>query len=225
HPDKPRVQLTFDASGQINDAHDIKVGMTNVSLFAYIADGHNGLRVVQLTSPETTPGNYGFSPTPNPELIATFKTNGPAMAISKGIDRDRAVDESGNQIAVFGRRGARPLNLDEMERMYKIDGKVFMVPEIKSADDIRSFYGVPREVETAENAAGDDERDSLGAGQQQTSADGATAPSVSATPSRTRQPHWMDFLTFGFPILPLGLVWCFKLRGGMESKRSRRIRP
>jgi hypothetical protein len=147
-PEHPRIDQVFNANGQINDAHDVKVGMTNVSLFAYIADGHNGLRVVQLTSPESTPGNYGFSPRPNPELIATAHTHGPALAISKGLDRDRAVDESGNQLAVFGRRGARPLNFAEMMRMYTIGGKLFTVPEIKDANikdnrDIRGFYGAP----------------------------------------------------------------------------------
>jgi hypothetical protein len=150
-PDHPRIDQIFNASGQINDAHDVKVGMTNVSLFAYIADGHNGLRVVQLTSPESTPGNYGFSPRPNPELIATAHTHGSALAISKGLDRDRAVDESGNQLAVFGRRGARPLNFAEMMRMYTIGGKLFTVPEIKDANikdnrDIRGFYGAPQQT-------------------------------------------------------------------------------
>ena len=31
-----------------------------------------------------------------------------ALALSKGLDRDRAVDETGGQIAVFGRLGSRP---------------------------------------------------------------------------------------------------------------------
>ncbi len=57
-------------------------------------------------------------------LIATFKTKGEALGVSKGLDRDRAVDESGNQISVFGRRGARPFNYDEIMRMLKTnDGK------------------------------------------------------------------------------------------------------
>ena len=55
-----------------NDLHDVKLGVTYVSEFAYLADGCNGLRVVQLTSPETR-GNYGFSPRPTPQLIATYK--------------------------------------------------------------------------------------------------------------------------------------------------------
>ena len=32
--------------------------------------------------------------------------------------RDRAVDENGHQIGVFGRVGARPLNHDEQRKMY-----------------------------------------------------------------------------------------------------------
>jgi hypothetical protein len=71
----------------------------------------------------------GFSPRPAPKLISTFKTTGPAIAISEGLDRDRAVDESGNQLAVFGRRGARPFNLKEMQQMYLLDGKLFTVTD------------------------------------------------------------------------------------------------
>ncbi|MEO8434761.1 MAG: hypothetical protein ABI596_07685 [Pyrinomonadaceae bacterium] len=123
-PEKPRLDQAFNAGGELNDTHQVKVAMTNASLFAYVADGRNGLRVLQLTSPETMPNYAGFSPRPEPKLIATFKTKGEALAISKGLDRDRAVDESGNQIAVFGRRGARPFNLEEMMRMLRTqDGK------------------------------------------------------------------------------------------------------
>jgi hypothetical protein len=56
-----------------------------------------------------------------------FKTKGPALALSKGLDRDRAVDESGNQLAVFGRRGARPFNLEEMRKLYLREGKLYTV--------------------------------------------------------------------------------------------------
>jgi hypothetical protein len=118
-PEKPRLDQTFNAGGALNDAHQMKVAMTNASLFGYVADGKNGLRILQLTSPETMPEYAGFSPRPKPVLIATFKTKGDALAISKPLDRDRAVDESGNQISVFGRRGARPFNFDEMMRMVR----------------------------------------------------------------------------------------------------------
>ena len=70
---------------------------------------------------------YGFSPDPWPKLIATFPTSRPALAISRGLDRDRAVDEAGNQVAVFGRIGGRPLNLEEMRRLYMKDGKPYSV--------------------------------------------------------------------------------------------------
>jgi hypothetical protein len=129
NPEKPGVSRFYDAEGKMNDTHAVKVGMTNASVFAYVADGHNGLRVLQLASPASTPGIFGFSPKPKPNLIATYKTHGPAIALSKGLDRDRAVDESGNQTAVFGRRGARPLNLEEMKRLYLRDGKLYTVSE------------------------------------------------------------------------------------------------
>ena len=98
------------------------VASTNASLFAYVADGKNGLKVLQLTSPESQPRFYGFSPEPHPELIATYPTSSPALALSKGLDRDRAVDETGHQMAVFGRIGSRPFNLQEMQELY-LDNK------------------------------------------------------------------------------------------------------
>jgi hypothetical protein len=123
-PEKPRLDQTYNADGRLNDAHQVKVAMTNASLFGYVADGRNGLRILQLTSPETMPEYAGFSPRPKPVLIATFKTKGEALAISKPLDRDRAVDEGGNQVSVFGRRGARPFNFDEIMRMLRTnDGK------------------------------------------------------------------------------------------------------
>jgi uncharacterized protein (TIGR03382 family) len=121
-PEKPIVDQSFTADGKLDDVRQIKVAMTNASLFAYIAGGIRGLQIVQLTSPETMPTYAGFSPRPQPQLIATFKTKGEALAVSKPLDRDRAVDESGNQIAVFGRRGARPFNSAEVQRMMRTNG-------------------------------------------------------------------------------------------------------
>ncbi len=123
-PREPMLDQVYNADSKLNDVHQVKVAMTNASLFAYVADGKNGLRVLQLTSPETMPEYAGFSPRPKPMLIATFKTKGEALAVSKPLDRDRAVDESGNQISVFGRRGARPFNMDEIMRLLRTnDGK------------------------------------------------------------------------------------------------------
>jgi hypothetical protein len=120
NPEQPAIDQVFDAGGCLNDCHDVKLGITYTSQFAYVADGENGVRIVQLTGPDT-PGNSGFSPRPTPQLVATYKIpeEGHALAIGEGVDRDRAVDESGNQIAVFGRLGARPLTLDEQQRMYR----------------------------------------------------------------------------------------------------------
>ncbi|MBI4866144.1 MAG: hypothetical protein HY816_04255 [Candidatus Wallbacteria bacterium] len=130
NPEKPFIDQTFDDGGRLNDAHDVKVASTNASLFAYIADGENGLKVLQLTSPEETPGNYGFSPRPAPRVIATYKTHGPALALSKGLDRDRAVDESYNQVAVFGRLGSRPFKADEARKLFvDAQGKPYSVSD------------------------------------------------------------------------------------------------
>ena len=74
--------------------------------------------MLQLTSPDSQPNFYGFSPAPMPELIAWAKTPSPAIALSKGLDRDRGVDETGGQIAVFGRLGSRPFNRREMEALF-----------------------------------------------------------------------------------------------------------
>jgi hypothetical protein len=129
-PDAPKLDQIFSAEGQLNDVNDVKIGMVAASAFAFVADGKNGLRVLQILSPWDDPAHFsGFSPRPTPKLIATARTRGPALAISKGIDRDRAVDESGNQLAVFGRRGARPLNRAESQSLYLRGGQLYSVTD------------------------------------------------------------------------------------------------
>ncbi|MGB6232671.1 MAG: hypothetical protein WBF46_04305, partial [Candidatus Acidiferrales bacterium] len=128
-PEQPVMDQIFDAGGAMNDVNDVNLGATAASIFAYVADGRNGMRVVQLIAPEDDPRFEGFSPRPILKLVASYRTGGPALAISKGIDRDRAVDESGNQIAVFGRRGARPFNFEEMRRMYLREGRLYTVTD------------------------------------------------------------------------------------------------
>ena len=82
-----------------------------------------------MTSPET-PGNEGFSVRPTPRLIATYRPpHGEVLSVARGLDRDRAVDESGNQIGVFGRVGARPLNGPEQRKMYLREGKPWFVSD------------------------------------------------------------------------------------------------
>lgn len=120
-PERMFEYQRFSAGGKITDARDVIVATTNASLFMYVADGENGLKVVQLTSPASQPKFYGFSPEPKPELIAMYETSKPALSLSKGLERDRGVDETGGQIAVFGRRGSRPLSLEEMRKLFLND--------------------------------------------------------------------------------------------------------
>jgi hypothetical protein len=129
-PEEPKLFMKYTADGTLNDAKDVAIATTNASLFAYVADGENGLKVVQLTSPVLNPKFYGFSPAPNPKLIATRKTKSEALAVSRPLERDRAVDETGHQIAVMGRLGSRPFNLAEMQKLYMTDqGQVWTVED------------------------------------------------------------------------------------------------
>lgn len=134
NPEHPRLDQMFNADGLLNDTKAVQIGSVNASQFALVADGRNGLRVLQLISPDTVAGAQGFSPRPNPRLIATYPTKGEALAVSRGLERDRVVDETGGQTVVFGRRGARPFHLAEMERFYRTS-------EFTDAKDAGSFHG------------------------------------------------------------------------------------
>ena len=90
-PRAAEIDQVYNAGGCINDLHDVKLGITYISEFAYLADGKNGLRVVQLTSPET-PGNEGFSPRPTPRLIATYQMPDGGHAL---VGRPRASTATG----------------------------------------------------------------------------------------------------------------------------------
>ncbi len=128
NPEAMRLAETFNGGGALRDTRDVVVASTNATLFAYIADGRGGLKVLQLTAPDTQPKFYGFSPAPRPQVIASYPTGKPALSLSKGLDRDRGVDETGGQIAVFGRIGSRPLDLAEMRRLFlDADGKPWFV--------------------------------------------------------------------------------------------------
>ncbi|MEY3338881.1 MAG: hypothetical protein RL245_1873 [Pseudomonadota bacterium] len=120
-PHAARLFKKWNADGSLVDSRDVMIASTNASLFAYVADGTGGLKIVQLTSPSSQPNFYGFSPEPRPELIALRPTRFAALSLSRPLERDRAVDESGGQVAVFGRRGSRPFNLQEMQRLYLND--------------------------------------------------------------------------------------------------------
>jgi hypothetical protein len=119
NPERPGKPWNFNGGGQLSDTRDVQVGSVNASMFAIVADGLNGLKIIQLISPENVPGHMGFSPKPNPKFIATYHTKGAALAVSRGLDRDRVVDESGGQTVVFGRRGSGPFSLDEMKVFFR----------------------------------------------------------------------------------------------------------
>ncbi len=138
-PLAPQVYMKVTFDGRLNDAEDVIVASTNASAFAYVADGRNGMKVLQLTSPASQPNFYGFSPAPKPELIAWAQTPSPALAMSKGLDRDRAVDETGGQIAVFGRLGSRPFTRPEMESLF-LNKRGF---PFKVSDDVDMTDWVP----------------------------------------------------------------------------------
>ncbi len=130
NPGKPKLERLYNADGKLNDTRAVQIGSVNASEFALVADGSYGLQIIQMISPENVPEHMGFSPKPNPKWIARFPTKTPAVAVSRGLDRDRVVDESGNQTVVFGRRGSRPFNLDEMKKFYERDGSLYTVENV-----------------------------------------------------------------------------------------------
>src|SRR6478736_4934311 len=116
NPERPRLDQMFNADGQLNDTRAVQIGSVNASQFALVADGRNGLRVVQLISPDTVPGAQGFSPRPNPKLIATYPTHGEAIAVSRGLERDREV------LSAFGWRIERWPALGKLVSRRRRDG-------------------------------------------------------------------------------------------------------
>jgi len=83
----------------------------------------------------STPGYLGWGPAPTPELIASFETAGRALALAEGYKRDRPTDESGNQIGISNRLGARPFNGEDLDRMLRRRNELITVenstPRIK----------------------------------------------------------------------------------------------
>jgi hypothetical protein len=133
NPERPKLDQMFTADGALNDVHAVQIGSVAASMYALVADGKNGLRVLQMISPDREPNAYGFTPRPKPLLIATYKTHHPALAVSRGLDRDRVVDETGGQTVVFGRRGSRPFHVDEAQKFYRHkDGELYKVDDVRA---------------------------------------------------------------------------------------------
>ena len=135
-PEQMQIHQRF-ADG-IVDARDVVVASTNASLYAYVADGKEGLKVVQLMSPVSQPRYYGFSAEPMPELIASYPMRGTAISLSRGLERDRAVDESGGQVAVFNRLGSRPLSKEDMRNLYLDEnGDPWFVEDVPETNEFK----------------------------------------------------------------------------------------
>lgn len=150
NPALPKLHSHFTADGLLNDARSVQIGAINASMYGLVADGRNGLRVLQLISPENQPNFMGFSPEPKPKLIATYPTEGEAVTISRGLDRDRVVDETGGQTVVFGRRGSRPFKEPEwMKFLQHADGSPYRVQDVVTQPDgtLTTTNGVTLEPE------------------------------------------------------------------------------
>jgi hypothetical protein len=129
-------------------------------------------------------------------VIAERHTHGPAIAIGEGLDRDRAVDESGNQLSVFGRRGARPFNAEEQLRLFMLrdaDGnrtRLYTVSDFPPDQPL-----APKAKPGAKEPAGEPAAPRRGPVRRGRPSPGATAPDAgpapapdSAAPSTTETP-------------------------------------
>ena len=131
-PRAPRIYQQVDEALGITDARDVAIAHTNASLFAYVADGEHGLKVLQLTDPKSVPGFYGFAPEPVPQLVAKYPTKAPLISLTRPLERDRAMDETGGQVAVFGRLGSGPLTNDDVHSLlFDDNGKPWFVEDTK----------------------------------------------------------------------------------------------
>ncbi len=122
---------------RLRTTQDVIVASTNASLFAYVADGRNGLKVLQLTSPTSQPELLRLlaAADARADRLGAHADAAPC-SVAKGLDRDRAVDETGGQIAVFGRLGSRPFNRSEMERLFlNRQGRPYQVTDTGSMED------------------------------------------------------------------------------------------
>ena len=105
-------------TARITDARDVIVGTTNASLFAYVADGEERPQGAAADLAGHPAEVLRLQPRAQARADRELQTKRPGAALSKGLERDRAVDETGHQMAVFGRLGSRPFNREEMQRLY-----------------------------------------------------------------------------------------------------------
>ena len=81
-------------------------------------------------------GTWVSAPRRTPSSSPRSPRRGPAVAVSRGLDRDRVVDETGNQTVVFGRRGSRPFNAAEFNMFLRRAGQLFRVEDVAANDGV-----------------------------------------------------------------------------------------
>ena len=107
--EKPKLYEMFNAEGAIVDARDVVVAHHECFAVRLRGRRQGGSESDPAHEPGVrSRGFYGFSPDPKPELIALVPDARSGAVLSRPLERDRAVDETGGQVAVFGRRGSRP---------------------------------------------------------------------------------------------------------------------
>ena len=112
----------------MNDTRDVRVGAPRTPASSPTSPtARTASASCSSSPPDETPGDLRVQPRPDAAADRHPAHPWPGRRALTGLDRDRAVDESGNQVGVFGRLGARPFNGEEMRRLYLRDGKVFTV--------------------------------------------------------------------------------------------------
>ena len=101
-----------------------------------VADGKKRIARHPTDLARHRPRRDGLQSTTESGLIATFPMHGEAVAVSRGLERDRVVDETGGQTVVFGRRGARPFHLSEMSPFFRHieGGDLYRVEDVTTRD-------------------------------------------------------------------------------------------
>jgi len=99
------------------DARDVVVASTNASLFAYVADGTGGLKVLQLTFLRASP-SFTVSPLPKPELIAYYPTQSPARLVVEGSRPRPCQSTSRGTRSPSSDDAGRPRSLQDSQRLY-----------------------------------------------------------------------------------------------------------
>ena len=103
-PRGPKVYAMYNAGGALKRRARRRVASTNASLFAYLADGKNGLKVLHSPRRHSQPRFYGFSPSSSraDRLLSDLE---PRAGLPRAWTGTAPWTRPANQMAVFGRIG------------------------------------------------------------------------------------------------------------------------